>query len=283
MRLTIGMATYDDYDGTYFTVQALRLYHAAAREAEFVIVDNHPRGPTREALERLAAHVPNLRYVPAGERPGTGIRNRIFAEATGDIVLVMDCHVMLAPGAIDRLVAYWAEAADPRDLLQGPLLRDDLKSISTHFHPVWRRGMYGIWATDPRGLDPDAAPFEIPMQGLGLFAISRAAWPGLNPRFHGFGGEEGYIHEKVRRRGGRVLCLPFLRWMHRFERPRGLPFPNTWEDRVRNYMIGWSELGLPVGPVEAYFREFLRAEVGSELTEMIIAQARAEITPAAAA
>ena len=26
-QLTIGMATYDDYDGVYFTVQALRLFH----------------------------------------------------------------------------------------------------------------------------------------------------------------------------------------------------------------------------------------------------------------
>ncbi len=26
-KLTIGMATYDDYDGVYFSIQALRLYH----------------------------------------------------------------------------------------------------------------------------------------------------------------------------------------------------------------------------------------------------------------
>jgi hypothetical protein len=25
--LTIGMATYDDYDGVYFTLQSLRMYH----------------------------------------------------------------------------------------------------------------------------------------------------------------------------------------------------------------------------------------------------------------
>jgi hypothetical protein len=25
--LSIGMATYDDYDGVYFSVQAIRLYH----------------------------------------------------------------------------------------------------------------------------------------------------------------------------------------------------------------------------------------------------------------
>ena len=30
--LTIGMATYDDYDGVYFTTQAIRLYHPEVTE-----------------------------------------------------------------------------------------------------------------------------------------------------------------------------------------------------------------------------------------------------------
>ena len=46
----------------------------------------------------------------------------------------------------------------------------------------------------------NAAPFEMGMQGLGVFACRKAAWPGFNPRFSGFGGEEGYIHEKIRRK-----------------------------------------------------------------------------------
>lgn len=278
MRLTIGMATYDDYDGVYFTVQALRLYHAAAREAEFIVVDNNPGGACRAALERLEHHVPNFRYVPAGERPGTSAaRDRIFREARGELVLVVDCHVMLAPGALDRLIAYDGQVQDPRDLLQGPLLRDDLTSISTHFAPEWREGMFGTWATDPRGCDPDGAPFEIPMQGLGLFAMRRTGWPGFNPHFHGFGGEEGYIHEKVRQRGGRTLCLPFLRWMHRFQRPMGVAYPNTWEDRVRNYLLGWHELGLPTAHIDAHFRAHLSPLLGAGLAELIVAQARTEI------
>jgi len=83
---------------------------------------------------------------------------------------------------------------------------------------------------DTGGVDADNIPFEITMQGLGLFACRRTAWQ-ASIRVRGFGGEEGYIHEKIRRRGGRVLCLPFLRWMHRFERPMGTPYSNRWEDR----------------------------------------------------
>ena len=139
--------------------------------------------------------------------------------------------------------------------MQGPLINDDLKRLSTHFDPTWRAGMYGIWGHDPAGDDPDAPPFDIPMQGLGLFACRRAAWPGFNPRFRGFGGEEGYIHEKFRQAGGRTLCLPFLRWMHRFHRPLGVPYRNRWEDRFRNYLIGFHELGLPTDALEEHLRE----------------------------
>ena len=58
------------------------------------------------------------------------------------------------------------------------------------------------WGDDPRGADPTAPGFDIPMHGLGLFACRRAAWPGFHPKFRGFGGEEGYIHEKFRQCGG---------------------------------------------------------------------------------
>ena len=69
------------------------------------------------------------------------------------------------------------------------------------------------WAEARRDLPLDAEPFEIPMHGLGLFACRKEAWPGFNPRLSGFGGEEGYLHQKIRNRGGRVYCMPFLRWM----------------------------------------------------------------------
>lgn len=40
----MGMATYDDFDGTYFTVMALRLYHSEVVDRfSILIVDNNPR------------------------------------------------------------------------------------------------------------------------------------------------------------------------------------------------------------------------------------------------
>lgn len=256
-KLTVGMAVYDDYDGVYFTLQALRLYHPeVADEVEFVLVDNNPDGPCGEALRRLCGPAARCRYVPNRTWRGTASRDILFREARTPYVLCVDAHVLVAPGALRRLIDYLDADPGAPDLLQGPLLHDDF-SVATHFEPVWREGMYGTWGTDERGAHPDGPPFEIPMQGLGLFACRRAAWPGFNPRFSGFGGEEGYLHEKIRQRGGRTLCLPFLRWMHRFERPLGVRYPLAWADRIHNYTLGFRELGLDEAPLANHFRDVL--------------------------
>jgi hypothetical protein len=181
----------------------------------------------------------------------------------------MDSHVFIVPGALKKLLAYFQENPATADLLQGPILYDDLKTISTNYVPTWLAGFLGVWGNDPAGADPDAPPFEIRMQGLGLFACRKAAWPGFHPSFRGFGGEEGYLHEKVRRAGHRTLCLPFLRWMHRFARPMGVPFPNTWMDRVRNYLIGFREFDLPTEEMHIHFREVVGKEHADELFAIV--------------
>jgi hypothetical protein len=268
--LTVGMTTYDDYDGAYFSIQALRLYHQDVLEdVEFLLIDNHPDGACSKSLKDLEACIPNYRYVPKNLRHGTAAREHVFEEASGEFVLCMDSHVFLVPGALRRLLQYCEANSETADLLQGPLLGDDLKALSTHFEPKWRDGMFGHWALDERGCDPDGAPFEIPMQGLGVFACRKAVWPSFNPDFRGFGGEEGYIHEKFRQRSGRTLCLPFLRWVHRFNRPMGVPYPNSWHDRVRNYVIGFQELGLPTNAIEEHFREFLGDEAAQSIFRLI--------------
>ena len=116
---------------------------------------------------------------------------------------------------------------------------------------------------------PEPTPIYRPSRGMGLFACRRDVWPGFNPAFRGFGGEEGYIHEKVRQRGGKVLCLPFLRWIHRFNRPLGIPYPNVWADRVRNYLIGFREIGWDTEPVIDHFKTFLGEHVWAAIVEAL--------------
>lgn len=271
--LTVGMATYDDFDGTYFTVMGLRLYHPeVADRISILIVDNNPLGKSAWALKRLEETIPGVRYVPVADVQSTAVRTRVFDEANSDWVLCVDSHIQLVPGALVRLLEFIDTHPDCTDLLQGPILNDSLQRVSTHWEPRWRAGMFGVWAIDPRGADPTAPPFEIPMQGLGVFGCRKDAWPGFNPLFRGHGGEEGYLHEKFRAAGRRTLCLPFLRWTHRFGRPDGVPFRLTFADRLRNYLIGWDELGLATEPVLDHFRQL----AGPSLVEDVAAHWRAE-------
>jgi hypothetical protein len=117
--------------------------------------------------------------------------------------------------------------------------------------------MWGVWGNDDRGTDPNSPPFEIPAQGLGVFSCRKDSWLGFNPGFTGFGGEEGYIHTKYKQAGRGTLCLPFLRWMHRFERPNGVRYPLNIKDRIINYMIGFNELGLDTAPVREHFNNMI--------------------------
>lgn len=269
-RLTIGMATYDDYDGIYFSVQAIRLFHPeVTAHTEILVLDNHPTGPCAGALKKLETYVDGYRYVPYGSAQGTAVRDCLFHEAGSPFVMSMDSHVFFAPGSLARLLAFLERQTDSNDLWHGPLLGDELVHLSALFTPVWSHGMYGVWAADERAADPDGPPFEIPMQGAGVFVCRKQAWPGFNPRFSGFGGEEGYLHEKFRQKGGKVWCLPFLRWLHRFDRPMGVPYDASWKRRLRNYLIGWYELGLDPAPAVQHFEEFLGADQVRPMVESI--------------
>ncbi len=260
-KLTIGMACYDEYDGVYFTVQAIRLYHSEVlKDIEILIIDNNPNGQCSESLISLSNSIKELHYIPFDDFTGTFVKDIIFREALSDYVLCVDSHVLIDPGSIKKLIDFLDANPKCYDFLHGPLVYDDLTSISTHFKPEWGGGMFGKWETDERGKDPKNEPFEIDMQGMGAFACRKDAWLGFNPKFKGFGGEEGYIHEKFRQAGRKTLLLPFLRWVHRFNRPAGIPYPNLWHDRIRNYYIGLTELGLDTKPIADHFIELLGAK-----------------------
>ena len=64
----------------------------------------------------------------------------MFAEAAGEFVLCMDCHVFIVPGALRRLLDYFDAHPDTRDLLQGPLVYDDLDALVDPLRPAlaWR-------------------------------------------------------------------------------------------------------------------------------------------------
>jgi hypothetical protein len=332
VELSVGMACHNDWNGIYFTLQALRLYHADVlkeHNVELLVVDNDPLGTegawVRDLVTQwLAADcgpgggLARVTYVAASEVEGTAApRDLVFRAAAGRVVLCLDCHVLLYPGALTALLDYYDDPDHERDMAQGPLYMDDFIHHATHMDNVWRDQMLGTWAVawhcprcntylsprevtgrlvvmdlgrlryDPEPIlracacgrtvpdvpwaghekeleragfvpalgDPnESQPFEIPAMGLGIFACLKKHWPGFNPAFRGFGGEEFYIHEKVRRAGGRCMCLPEFQWIHRFTRPgQQVPYPlNAW-NKCRNYVLGHMELGLPLDRVHAEF------------------------------
>lgn len=302
MKITVGMATYRDFDGVYFTLQALRLYHRT-HDLEIVVVDNAPDSKESQSVRDFLNWIQDVpkKYVPMPENGGTAQpRNRVFQEATGDVVMCMDSHVLLDPYALEHLRDFFTQRPSCPDLVHGPLVYDDLKNYSTHFSDHWEAEMWGQWDVAWRKADHDypvhvpkgapqtvaqlpapmlptttvtpavapqqylvengyqpaaewSSPFEIPAMGLGLFACRKEAWLGFNRHFAGFGGEEWYIHEKYRKAGHTVWCLPGLRWVHRFGRPSGVPYPLTRDHKLRNYLIGHLELGIPLDRLHKHF------------------------------
>ena len=261
-KLTVGMVTYDDFDGVYFSIQAMRMFHKEVLDdIEFVVIDNNPDGEHGKAVKGLSGWVKQpIKYIPFNEYNSTAVRTKIFEYAENPYVLVMDCHVLFESGSLRKLVDFFDEGRDEGNLLQGPLLYDDLQNLSTHFDLVWRSQMWGVWGTDERGRNPDGEPFEIPAQGLGCFASRKDSWLGFNPKFRGFGGEGGYIHQKYRNAGKKAMCLPFLRWLHRFGRPSGVKYPLLLEYKVKNYVVGFTEIGRDTKEVYDHFKEFTTAE-----------------------
>lgn len=310
MKLSIGMAVFNDFDGAYFSIQAIRMYHM--QSLDLLIVDQSTNPAHSSAIQSLCANS-GARYFQMQTPVGTSqSRNRVFQEALGEFVICMDSHVLLGRGAIENLL--WAITNNKigEDIYSGPMLMDDLKGFCTHFNPEWRAEMYGTWGRAwqcvcrefnfscrvrndrveyvslpearevvshcPKckeifpslgwsahekalvslgyyslGESAGDEPFAIPGQGLGLFGCRKDAWLGFHPNAIGFGAEELNIHELYRQRGRQAICLPYLKWLHRFGRPSGIPYPLNRYDKVRNYVLWHNLLGKPLDDIEQHF------------------------------
>jgi hypothetical protein len=243
--LTIGMATYDDFDGVFFTTQSLRMHHdiCGSSDVEFIILDNNPSSSHGNEVQKFTnnAFGNKCKYIPKSDKCSSFNKYNIVNYSSGKYILILDCHILLVKDALKHLLDYYESNQDCKDLVQGPLVYDDLSNYATEFDDKWSGDMYGVWHTNKAAHDT-GEPFEIKMQGMGLCSFEKKNWPGISPHFKGFGAEEGYIAEKFRRNGGKNICIPQLKWMHRFGRPNGVKYPLILEDRVWNYFVGWLEI-----------------------------------------
>lgn len=241
MKLTIGMPSFDNLSEVFFTVHSLKLYHDLT-DTEIVVVDNF--GDDALAAFCKKAGVVYERYT---EIEGVSVaKNKVFEVAKGEHVLCMDSHILLTPGALKNL-------PQTDDFYQGPLLHSDHKNYVYEWTKVWRGHMWGIWGKNHSAPPPE--PVEIWAMGAGFFYCRRDTWVGFNPKFRGFGGETGYLQEKVRQSGRKVICWPSLVWMHLFGRK--VPFKLDNVDRTRNYILGFQELKLDVNEIKEHFGDDL--------------------------
>jgi protein-L-isoaspartate O-methyltransferase len=254
MKLTIGMACFNNPAEVWFTIQSLRMHQNLAKhpDVEILVIDNSANTKIKKFIEGWCQ--PVARYVEYTERKGTSApRDEIFKQAKGEWVLVIDSHVMLPLGTIRRFLTWIDQNPGCNDLIHGPMLYDNLTGQLDAMNNEWRDNMWGTWrAGNTQIEDP---PYEIPMHGLGLFACRKESWLGFHPESKGFGGEEGYIHEKFRKAGRKVLCLPALRWVHKFKEGDDIPYPCHLDDRIRNYILEFEELGLDNTVIFDHFGE----------------------------
>lgn len=241
MKLTIAMATHSDYEGLFMTIQSLKMYHPICMtdEVEFLVIDTNHDSAHGKAVEGFCKSA-DVKYVTSDNEKGAWIKYAAVEVAEGDVVIVLDCHVLLHSGAVQAVLDYYGDG-NSQDMLQGPCVFDCLKAYGTHFDPVWRDHDFGTWGTNKEAYQI-GEPFSIPMMGMGCFAIRRDAWQGISPDFKGFGSEEWYMAETVRSWGGDVKCLPQFKWTHRWGRPGGVPYPYSLDGKIYNYAVGWKEL-----------------------------------------
>ena len=275
--LTIGMATYDDFDGVYFTIQAMRLHQKLCNtdQVEFVVVDNNPTSKSGEAVKKFIERDVNGKYIAYEGQASSFTKYKVADYASGKYVLIVDCHVILVPDAIQNLLEYYQKNPECKNLVQGPLLYDNLTSVSTSFHPKWSGHMWGVWHTDKEQYEK-GEPFEIPMQGMGLLSFEKEFWPGINPAFKGFGAEEGYIAERFRQNGGKNICLPSLKWNHRFGRPLGVAFRLILEDRIYNYFLGWMDINPEHEMIQSIY-DYFKGQIKEESVIKIKQEAKKTI------
>lgn len=269
-KLTIGMPTYFDYKGAMFTIRSLIEYHESER-VEIIVVDNTSDEKRRKALKSQIDKINDTRvkYYEFPESTGPAeVKNKVFEYAQGEYVMCIDSHVLLERGTVERLLNFLDELPDSEkdNLFSGPLKHSN-NGLSSSYKEQWRGEMWGIWDKDPNILNSEV-PVEAWANGCGLMLARKDSWLEFNHNFYGFGAEEGYIHEKYRKNGRKFKIIPWMKWWHCFDDPDARRFNLSKYAKVRNYVIGFQELGLDVNEI---YNHFVNLDVPeSELKQHLI-------------
>lgn len=275
-RLTIGIPTYNDFEGLWGTVTSLieQADRAGLLEViEILVIDQSPDpqpkngvSPDIQAVEaglKGKAFIEEwvngtqgklqARYYRYNDVLGTTVaKSLVFAMSRTEWTLCIDSHVTLVQDSLANVYRWICRNRTSHDLYHGVMIYDGFKAHATHLEPVWRGQMWGIWATDDRGIEPSMTPFEIPAAAGWAFMCRTDAWKGYHPLMQGFGGEETFLQKLWQKHGNKVWCLPCLRGIHRFGRTAPTA-PVRVEDKIRNAALGLLMLELPLDEMRDHF------------------------------
>ena len=150
MPVTVGvsMAHINDFDGVYFSIMSARLHQSHVSHT--LVVDSGDDAVISHALKDLMNNAGGS-YLPYTGPAGTSApRDLAIRAQRTDVVICMDCHVLLLPGAVAAVQRYFEDPKNRKNILSGPLLFDSLNLVGapTHFNPAWGPDlMWGKWGT----------------------------------------------------------------------------------------------------------------------------------------
>lgn len=220
-KLTVGMATFNDFYGVVQTIQDLKSHvpHSILSEIELIVVDQNPESDHGKEVKSFVevfagAGLARAVYHPYTERIGTSAsRGKVVELATAPIVNILDCHVSAQGRTYQRMLEYFDDLSHHKDIYSGPLLTDHMfgppknpgepyrwSPMATHYADHWRDEMWGTWANTYR------CPCNEPH---GIFSTWRE-------------GEENLVHYETVSMGPKRInacpaCakpLPFLGWAY---------------------------------------------------------------------
>jgi glycosyltransferase involved in cell wall biosynthesis len=160
---------------------------------ELVVVDNGSTDATREVVSQWRARLPQLRIVPANERPGLAYaRNVGVAAATGQLLAFCDADDVADPRWLSELIA----GARHADIVGGRL---EVELLNTELARRWR----GLLESDlSRPMVLDYLPYAVGAN----FAVHREAFErvgGCDEAFR-FCGDDVDLSWRIQRGGGRL-------------------------------------------------------------------------------
>ena len=260
MILTIGMPSYRNPAEVWATITALKMYQDLS-DVEVLVVDNFGDLQVKEIVKNA-----RFRYEKFTDEKGTSpAKNKVFELANGYFVLCIDSHILLWKDAV-RELKDWIKANDERarNLIQGPMMYASGKKFASEWNDTWRSGMWGVWgATETI---PPKDEKEVGIFATALLGCRKDSWLGFPEKARGFGGQPGVIHKKYEKAGRKTIILPFLIWAHNFHRQCGI-YPTVSGGVIRNYLLGFKEIGLDPEPIYQHFGKTRVEEIENGLSE----------------